>query len=119
MYYVFFFNGTATTEIYTNLNALSLHDALPIYSRGLLENANQDKYSSQLKLSKANVRANLDVQLTSSTTMQVNALGVLVETNRQAGASANDLTWMLYNTDRKRTRLKPSHIQKASMASSA
>src|SRR6056300_426923 len=27
---VFFFNDTATTEIYTNLNTLSLHDALPI-----------------------------------------------------------------------------------------
>src|SRR6056300_1731882 len=26
----FFFNDTATTEIYTNLNTLSLHDALPI-----------------------------------------------------------------------------------------
>src|SRR6056300_1082373 len=26
----FFFNETATTEIYTNLNTLSLHDALPI-----------------------------------------------------------------------------------------
>src|SRR6056300_119337 len=26
----FFFNNTATTEIYTNLNTLSLHDALPI-----------------------------------------------------------------------------------------
>src|SRR6056300_273 len=26
----FFFNATATTEIYTNLNTLSLHDALPI-----------------------------------------------------------------------------------------
>src|SRR6056300_2043865 len=31
MYNVFFFfNDTATTEIYTNLNTLSLHDALPI-----------------------------------------------------------------------------------------
>src|SRR6056300_1186326 len=28
--YSFFFNDTATTEIYTNLNTLSLHDALPI-----------------------------------------------------------------------------------------
>src|SRR6056300_2014683 len=28
--YFFFFNDTATTEIYTNLNTLSLHDALPI-----------------------------------------------------------------------------------------
>src|SRR6056300_1483014 len=32
-YFVFFFfNDTATTEIYTDLNTLSLHDALPIYS---------------------------------------------------------------------------------------
>ena len=67
-------------------------------SRGLLKNADQDKYSSQLKLSKANIRANLDVQLTNSTSMQVNTLGVFVETNRPAGATANDLTWMLYNT---------------------
>src|SRR6056300_1331324 len=30
----FFFNDPATTEIYTNLNTLSLHDALPISGRG-------------------------------------------------------------------------------------
>src|SRR6056300_1029548 len=30
LYCFFFFNDTATTEIYTNLNTLSLHDALPI-----------------------------------------------------------------------------------------
>src|SRR5256885_16468493 len=30
-YFFFFFNDTATTEIYT----LSLHDALPIYPRGM------------------------------------------------------------------------------------
>src|SRR5881628_4193397 len=28
----FFFNDTATTEIYTSVNTLSLHDALPISS---------------------------------------------------------------------------------------
>src|SRR6187397_3160147 len=32
--YFFFFNDTATTEIYTVYNTLSLHDALPISSRG-------------------------------------------------------------------------------------
>src|SRR6056300_1371606 len=32
LFFFFFFNATATTEIYTNLNTLSLHDALPIYS---------------------------------------------------------------------------------------
>src|SRR6056300_908381 len=31
----FFFNDRATTEIYTNLNTLSLHDALPIYPHPL------------------------------------------------------------------------------------
>ena len=29
----FFFNDTATTEIYTYVHTLSLHDALPIYIR--------------------------------------------------------------------------------------
>src|SRR3546814_12880632 len=29
--YIFFVNDTATTEIYTYLHTLSLHDALPIY----------------------------------------------------------------------------------------
>src|SRR3546814_13430768 len=29
---VFFFNDTATTEIYTYLHTLSLHDALPIFA---------------------------------------------------------------------------------------
>src|SRR6056300_2023742 len=33
-FFLFFFNDTATTEIYTNLNTLSLHDALPIYPLG-------------------------------------------------------------------------------------
>src|SRR5213595_346258 len=32
-YLVFFFNDTATTEIYTTEDTLSLHDALPIYQR--------------------------------------------------------------------------------------
>src|SRR3546814_18092332 len=34
---VFFFNDTATTEIYTVCNTLSLHDALPIFMHGVPE----------------------------------------------------------------------------------
>jgi hypothetical protein len=30
----FFFNDTATTEIYTKIHTLSLHDALPISASG-------------------------------------------------------------------------------------
>src|SRR5213075_3588726 len=33
--FVFFFNDTATTEIYTTRHTLSLHDALPISSSSL------------------------------------------------------------------------------------
>src|SRR3546814_37390 len=33
---LFFFNDTATTEIYTYCHTLSLHDALPIYELGVL-----------------------------------------------------------------------------------
>src|SRR3546814_3769062 len=31
----FYFNATATTEIYTDVHTLSLHDALPIWRRGI------------------------------------------------------------------------------------
>src|SRR3546814_17158216 len=33
--FIFFFNDTASTEIYTYLHTLSLHDALPIYKRSI------------------------------------------------------------------------------------
>src|SRR3546814_11116469 len=33
-FFFFFFNDTATTEIYTYWHTLSLHDALPIYGPG-------------------------------------------------------------------------------------
>src|SRR3546814_15818158 len=34
LWFFFFFNNTATTEIYTYLHTLALHDALPIYTGG-------------------------------------------------------------------------------------
>lgn len=66
--------------------------------RGLLKNTDRENYSSQLKFSKANIRTNLDAQLTSSTKMQVNAVGSFIETNRPYGADPAGLTWMLYQT---------------------
>lgn len=67
-------------------------------SRGLLKGANQNDFSSQLKYSKANIRANMDAKLSNSTSLTVNALGSFVESNRPDGANANDLTWMIYQT---------------------
>src|SRR5881628_1438992 len=37
--FLFFFNDTATTEIYTSVNTLSLHDALPISGTPVVEGA--------------------------------------------------------------------------------
>src|SRR6056300_2108714 len=42
-YLSFFFNDTATTEIYTNLNTLSLHDALPIWKSTRLNSSHIQK----------------------------------------------------------------------------
>src|SRR6056300_619104 len=43
----FFFNDTATTEIYTNLNTRSLHDALPILVKFILQNYSMVKKSKR------------------------------------------------------------------------
>src|SRR5881227_4431832 len=37
----FFFNDTATTEIYTTVHTLSLHDALPIYCISFWDNGSR------------------------------------------------------------------------------
>src|SRR6187455_3885448 len=39
MSFFFFFNDTATTEIYTVMNTLSLHDALPIWRQAAVARA--------------------------------------------------------------------------------
>jgi TonB-linked SusC/RagA family outer membrane protein len=67
-------------------------------AKGLLNQTEHDLFSSQLKFSKANIRTNLDIQLTPSTEMQVNALGSFIETNRPANAGGDALTAMLYQT---------------------
>ena len=64
-------------------------------SQGLLKNTEENMkiggYSTQLKYSKANVRANLDVQLTSSTKFEASILGAIYETNRPSGITPNGL----------------------------
>eukprot|EP01026_Neomeris_dumetosa_P064658 TRINITY_DN61743_c0_g1_i1.p2 TRINITY_DN61743_c0_g1~~TRINITY_DN61743_c0_g1_i1.p2 ORF type:complete len:106 (-),score=11.60 TRINITY_DN61743_c0_g1_i1:18-305(-) len=51
-FFFFFFNDTATTEIYTNLNTLSLHDALPI----LFSNNKKQKKQKRKKNSKKGIK---------------------------------------------------------------
>jgi len=65
-------------------------------SRGLLKGTKQNGYKSQLKLSKANIRTNLDAVLTKTTTMRINLLGSFLETNRPAGVTADGVFDMFY-----------------------
>jgi len=44
-FFFFFFNDTATTEIYT----LSLHDALPIWSGKVVDSAQNDKNTEGIR----------------------------------------------------------------------
>src|SRR3546814_5166286 len=60
----FFFNGTATTEIYPYVHTLSLHDALPIAvntALGLLEVSSVDG-SVDNKTHNSGISASFDVQ---------------------------------------------------------
>lgn len=59
------------------------------YDNGFVKHANENEgYSTNNKYVKGNLRMNLDAQLTQSTTMKLNLLGVLAEANRP-GKSAN------------------------------
>ena len=59
------------------------------YDNGFVKNPNENAgYSTNNKYVKGNLRMNMDAQLTNTTTMKLNLLGVLAEANRP-GKSAN------------------------------
>jgi TonB-linked SusC/RagA family outer membrane protein len=55
-------------------------------------------FSTQLKYSKANIRTNLDVDLTKTTKFHINIMGNFVETNRPTGVNSWDIMSFLNNT---------------------
>lgn len=58
--------------------------------KGFIKNANANEgYSTQNKYSKANFRSNLDIDLTSTTRMQANLMGVLNEFSRPSSNGDN------------------------------
>ena len=92
----------AGSEDVFNLSVTNRNEKLSFFSllsytnsQGLLkdteENMETGGYSTQLKYSKANVRTNLDVQLTSSTKFEASILGSIYETNRPSGITPNGL----------------------------
>ncbi len=77
-----FRGGGTKFRYYTLLNLLS--------DKGFIKNAQQDKntFSTQDKYVKANARANFDIDLTPTTSLKTNILGVLTESS-QPGSQAN------------------------------
>lgn len=66
-------------------------------NRGLLKGTDKnDGYSTQLISSKANIRMNVDYQMTSTTLIKVNVLGTFVETNRPSSIDAGGVFENIY-----------------------
>ena len=88
LYNVSFRGGGSKFRYYTLLNLVT--------DKGFVADANMnDGYSTQNKYSKANLRTNLDMDLTSTTKMTLNLLGTLAESSKP-GDSA-DLWSMIYS----------------------
>lgn len=86
--YLSFFGGTDKVQYYTQLDYTD--------ARGLYANPDQGDFNSQLKYSKANIRANVDFEVTKSTRVSTNILGILMETNGVPNVDSNDAWWHLY-----------------------
>jgi len=89
-YNVNFRGGGTKVRYYTMFNLQS--------NSGFIKDSEVNSgYSTQMKFSKANIRTNLDIDLTSSTIAQVNLMGVLNEYKRP-GLSSDNLMGKLYTT---------------------
>ena len=86
--YLSFFGGTEKVQYYAQLDYTD--------ARGLYKNPDQGDWNSQLKYSKANIRANVDFEVSKTTRVSANILGILMETNGVPNISSNDAWWHLY-----------------------
>ncbi|MDM8159869.1 SusC/RagA family TonB-linked outer membrane protein [Labilibaculum sp. K2S] len=90
MYNVNFRGGGKKVRYFTMLNLQG--------NQGFIDNSDvNDGYSTQMKYSKGNIRTNLDIDVSSTTTVQVNLMGVLNEFSRP-GLGSDNLISKLYTT---------------------
>lgn len=87
--YISVYGGTNKVKYYTNIDYTD--------ARGALRDAKQMDYNAQLRQSKANIRTNLDFNITNTTKMSVNLLGIFQETKRPSDISADGVTASIYN----------------------
>ena len=86
--FISMYGGTDKVQYYSQLDYTD--------ARGLYANPNQGDWNSQLKYSKANIRTNVDFQVTESTRVKTNILALFMETNGVPNINSNDAWWHLY-----------------------
>lgn len=86
--FISMYGGTENVQYYTQLDYTN--------ASGLYKNTEQKEWDSQLKYSKANIRANVDFNVSTSTRVKVNMLAIFMETNGAPNMSSNDAWWHLY-----------------------
>jgi TonB-linked SusC/RagA family outer membrane protein len=86
--FVSMYGGTDNVEYYSQVDYTD--------ARGLYKYPDQGDWNSQLKYSKANIRTNVDFQVTKTTRVRTNILAVFMETNGVPNLNSNDAWWHLY-----------------------
>ena len=86
--FISMYGGSDKVEYYTQLDYTD--------ARGLYKHPDQGDWNSQLRYSKANIRANVDFQVTKTTRVSANILAIFMETNGVPNMSSNDAWWHLY-----------------------
>ena len=86
--FISMYGGSDKVQYYTQLDYTD--------ARGLYANPDQGDWNSQLKYSKANIRTNVDFEVTKSTRVKTSILAIFMETNGVPNISSNDAWWHLY-----------------------
>ena len=86
--FVSMYGGSEKVEYYTQLDYTD--------ASGLYKNPDQGDWNSQLRYSKANIRTNVDFQVTSTTKVRTNIFALFMETNGVPSVNSNDAWWHLY-----------------------
>ena len=86
--FISMYGGTNNVQYYSQLDYTD--------AQGLYKNPDQGDWNSQLKYSKANIRTNVDFQVTSTTKVKTNIVAIFMETNGVPNVNSNDAWWHLY-----------------------
>ncbi len=86
--YISMYGGNDKVQYFTQLNYTD--------ANGLYKNTKQPNWDSQLKYSKANIRANVDFNVSETTKVSAQMLAMFMETNGLNSVNSNDAWWHLY-----------------------